>query len=379
MSQRRPRAAAPPRAADAARRRRAPSWSSGSSEHVAAPHRHHRDGDGAAAVANLTYCRWSRPTTTAPTRATSACCSTSTPASAARSPPSGQVLRLERRDQRPAPLPARLPRRAGVRPDHRLLLGDLRLVRPGAGRGRDAQRQRRPAVRAAAGGPLHRPRPPRRQRGAHDRPGGAEGRLRPAHRASATRARWSRSSPPPGPSWRWSPRRRSTPTCWPATTPTTQKQAWADYTSAKPPVCSTGRSRPPTRRARRSSWSTRPPRCERQVHRRQPGHRRAADHAAGHPHHAGELQRQRVRHQPHGQPARGAAALLQHRVRRPRRAAGRAGHPRAVRRVRDRSGRPGDPAGGRPVDDRVDPRRRGARSSRPSGSATSRSPPCRTP
>ena len=46
----------------------------------------------------------------------------------------GQVLASQHRDQRPAALPAHLPRRAGVRPDHRLLLGDLRLVRHGAGR-----------------------------------------------------------------------------------------------------------------------------------------------------------------------------------------------------------------------------------------------------
>ena len=44
--------------------------------------------------------------------------------------------------------------------------------------GRGAQRQRRPALRPPAVGPHHRPRPQRRQRRAHDRPGGAAGRLR---------------------------------------------------------------------------------------------------------------------------------------------------------------------------------------------------------
>ena len=107
------------------------------------------------------------PTGCARTPATSGCCSTSTPASAARSPPAAQLLAYSLstsghyRFLRVYPEPVRL--RAG----DRLLLAAILQRRPGARRGPDPQRLRRAAVRSAAGRLLHRPRSSRRQRRHH--------------------------------------------------------------------------------------------------------------------------------------------------------------------------------------------------------------------
>ena len=61
----------------------------------------------------------------------------------------------------------------------------------------------------------------------HPGPAGSAGRLgRRCSRAATdrARARWWRWSRPPGRSWRWCPRRPTTPTCWPPTTP--RRRAW---------------------------------------------------------------------------------------------------------------------------------------------------------
>ena len=144
---------------------------------------------------------------------------------------------VERRDRRPAALPAQLPGRAGVRPDHRLLLGASTARPAWSGPRTPCSTAATTGCSAPAVGPHHRPRPQRRQRRADDRPGGAEGRLRPAH-PQALRGRGGGAASPqtgadPGDGLH---ARRSTPTRWPATTPTQQKQAWTDYTTAKPPA-----------------------------------------------------------------------------------------------------------------------------------------------
>ena len=118
-------------------------------------------------------------------------------------------------------VPAGLPAGPAVRPPHRLLLPRLRASAA-------SRRARTPSSPAATPGcsstPGHRParqrRPQGRQRHADRQPRGAEGGVRRAPRRSATtsRAPSSRSSRAPARSWRWSPARPTTPTCWPATT-----------------------------------------------------------------------------------------------------------------------------------------------------------------
>ena len=212
-------------------------------------------------------------------------------------------------------------------------------------------------------------------------PDGAAGRLRPAARARATPARWWRCSPRPARSSPWRPPRPSTRTRWPATTPTSRRRpgpsshdgraAGADQ-PGDPGDLPAGLHVQADRHRRRAGQRQATPRTASSPRRR--------DHPAGHPHHAGELQRQRLRHR-----------------RRRRACATRCSAPATPRSpscdaqlgeqaIRDQAdafgigtGRPGDPDAGRPVDDRRRSRTPRRCSSRPSGSATSRSPRCRTP
>ncbi|CAA9422950.1 MAG: Cell division protein FtsI [Peptidoglycan synthetase], partial [uncultured Pseudonocardia sp.] len=313
-----------------------------------APHRGGRDGDDPAAAGE--------PDLRAGGAGRGPAHRLAQPAGAAR-----RVLAPARADQRrgagagpqraqrgPVPVPARVPGGPGLRVDHRLLLADLQRERPGAGHRRGAQRQRRPAVHPPAVRPDHRARPQRRQRRHHHRPGraarGVRGAGRPRlHRVDRGAAAADRRDPGDG----------------------------LDAVVRPHPAGQLQRADPAGGLERvhlgRAAGAHQPgdpgdlsPRVDVQADRRgrgagerplQPGepvHGGLLDHPGRHGHPAAELQRQRVRHRGHREPARGAAAVLQHRLRRARAPAGRGGAARPGRGLRHRhaAGRRPD-AGGR--------------------------------
>ena len=141
----------------------------------------------------------------------------------------------------------------------------------------------------------------------------------------------------------------------------TQKQAWTDYTTAKPPVLIEPRgSRPPTRRAPRSSSWTWPPRCRAASSPRTARSRRRRGSRCRAP-----APRWRTTTATRAAPAPRSACARRCSApatpRSPTSTRSWACRPSARSPTRSRSaGGPGDPAAGRPVDDRVDPGRRGA-------------------
>ena len=125
--------------------------------------------------------------------------------------------RVQRRDRRPAEVPAEVRPGAALRAGHRLLLHRLRRQRH-RGRGELHPRgHRRQPVRP----PGHRP----ADRVSRSRAAASSSRSTPRRRrrrttgCAAARAQSSPSSRRRAPSWRWSPARRTTRTCSPRTTP----------------------------------------------------------------------------------------------------------------------------------------------------------------